>query len=69
MNVIDFERVKRSRKITADLLDLDYAARCILYSAALPFLTDSDRNKINQATPLFDALRIAAAMDTQEQSK
>lgn len=69
MTVIDLDRARRSRKMTADLLGLDYASRAILYSAALPFLTDSDRNKINQATPLFDALRIAAAMDTQEQSK
>jgi len=64
MNVINFERAKRSRKMTSDLLGLDPASRCVLYSAALPFLTDSDRDKINAATPLMDALRIAAAMDS-----
>ncbi len=66
MNVIDFDRARRSRKMTNDLLGLDYASRCILYSAALPFLTDSDRNKVNASLPIDDALRISAAMDTQE---
>ncbi len=61
-NSIDFGRVKRSRKITTNLLSLDHASRCVLYAAAQPFLTDFDREKINQATPLFDALRIAEAM-------
>jgi len=61
--IIDFERAKRSRKMTSDLLGLEPASRCVLYAAALPFLTDSDRAKINAQTPLMDALRIAAAME------
>lgn len=65
-NVIDFARAKLSRKMTDDLLRLDYASRCILYSAALPFLTDSDRNKINASLPIEDAMRISAAMDVEQ---
>jgi len=66
--IIDFERAKRSRKMTNDLLGLDPASRCVLYSAALPFLTDTDRAKINAQTPLMDALRIAAAMDNTREN-
>ena len=64
--VIDFQRARRSRKMTADLLGLDQASRVVLYAAAQPFLTDSDRDKIHASTNLFNALAIAEAMLVKE---